>query len=88
MAQERLAHRVVMDERRKLTVSGVTEVLRFEDTGVVLRTSLGTMLVQGEDLKLRTLSLEGGEMAVEGTVSALFYEEPREPGWLRRVLGG
>jgi len=76
MAEEELPHKLVLDGRKKLNVTGVTEVIRFEDTCAVLKTVRGILVVQGETLKLRTLSLEGGEMAVEGLISALFYEEP------------
>ena len=87
MAEERMAHRLTLDERQKLTMTGVTEVVSFDDTLVVLRTSLGTLTVQGRELQLKTLSLEGGQVAVDGTVSALVYEEPRQSGnWLQRLL--
>ena len=47
----------------------------------------GLLLVQGLDLQLQTLSQERGQLAVDGTVSALVYEEPKTPGgWLRRLL--
>ncbi len=88
MTQTQLPHKITLDQRQKLTVSGVTEVVSFDDTAVVLRTEPGTLLVQGRDLQLKTLSVEGGQVAVEGTVSALVYEEPRDrQGWLRRLLG-
>ena len=88
MTQAQLPHRIVLEGRQKLTVTGVTEVVSFDETAVVLRTELGTLLVQGRDLQLKTLSVEGGQVAVEGTVSALGYEEPRDrQGWLRRLLG-
>ena len=88
MTQAQLPHRIVLEGRQKLTVTGVTEVVSFDETAVVLRTELGTLLVQGRDLQLKTLSVEGGQVAVEGTVSALVYEEPRDrQGWLRRLLG-
>ena len=87
MAETMLPHTLTLDERKKLTMTGVTEVVRFEDTTVVLRTGLGMLMVQGRDLKLKTLSLEGGQMAVDGEISALIYEEPRTPGgWLGRLL--
>lgn len=87
MAQEQLPHKLTMQERRQLTVTGVTEVVSFEDTAVVLRTDLGTLVVQGQELKLKTLSTDGGQVEVEGTVSALTYEEPRQsPAW-RRFFG-
>ena len=88
MAEERIGHKLTLHERQQLTMTGVTEVVSFDDTMVVLHTSLGTLMVQGKDLQLKTLSLEGGKVAVDGTVSALIYEEPRQSGgWLRRLLG-
>jgi sporulation protein YabP len=61
-------------------------VVSFEEHAVVLHTALGTLIVQGRDLQLKTLSLEGGQVAVEGSISALIYEEPKASGW-RRWLG-
>ena len=83
MAEEQLPHKLQLDNRKKLTMTGVTEVVSFDETAVVLRTSLGTLTVQGQDLQLKTLSLEGGQIAVDGTVSTLVYQEPRETGWRR-----
>ena len=86
MAENQLPHKLCLNERRELTMNGVTEVVSFEENAVILRTSLGTLIVQGKDLQLKTLSLEGGQVAVEGSVSALIYEEPRIGGW-RRLFG-
>ncbi len=86
--QMQLPHRLTLNERRQLSMTGVSEVVSFDDTAVVLRTELGTLVIQGRDLQLKTLSLEGGQVVVEGTVSALHYEEPRVGGgWLRRLMG-
>ncbi len=90
MAEERMAlpHKLTLNERRQLSMTGVAEVVSFDDTAVVLRTQLGTLNIHGKDLQLKTLSLEGGQVAVDGTVSALIYEEPRQPGgWMRRLFG-
>jgi len=81
MEETRLAHRLTLNERRQLTMTGVTEVVSFEDTQVVLQTSLGTLVVQGKELQLKTLSQEGGQVAVEGHIAAFLYEEPRQSGW-------
>ena len=88
MTQEHLPHKLPLDQRQKLAVSGVTEVVSFDDTAVVLRTDLGTLLVQGRELQLKTLSLEGGQVDVTGTVSALIYEEPKRSGGVMRRLFG
>ena len=89
MAEEqRLPHKLTLDERKHLTVTGVSEVVSFDDTAVVLQTGLGTLLVQGRELQLKQLSPDGGQVAVEGIVSSLTYEEPRQTGsWLHRLFG-
>ena len=86
MDDSKLPHELRLNERNQLTMTGVTEVVSFEENAVVLRTSLGMLIVQGTGLQLKTLSLDGGQVAVEGNVSALVYEEPRLGGW-RRFFG-
>ena len=83
-----LPHSLTLQQRGKLTMTGVAEVVSFDELAVVLRTGLGNLVVQGRDLRLKALSPDGGNVAIEGNVSALIYEEPRAPGgWLRRLLG-
>jgi len=82
-----LPHKLTLNERASLSMTGVTEVVSFDDSAVILKTELGTLVVQGRDLQLKTLSLDGGQVAVDGTVSALIYEEPRPSGRWRRLLG-
>ena len=83
MAEEHLPHKLCLNERRQLTMTGVTEVVSFDENAVVLQTSLGLLIVQGQQLSLKNLSLDGGQVAVEGSISALAYEEPRQSGWRR-----
>lgn len=90
MAEDRsqLPHKLTLNERKSLTMTGVTEVVSFDDSTVILRTSLGTLIVQGQQLQLKTLSLDGGQVAVDGSISALLYEEPRQSGgFIRRLFG-
>ena len=86
MAEERLPHKLTLNERRQLNMTGVTEVVSFDEAQVVLQTSLGRLIVQGQELHLKTLSLDGGQVAIDGQISAFLYEEPRQSGW-RRLLG-
>lgn len=88
MAEDALPHKLTLDMRRNLTMTGVTEVVSFDDITVVLNTSLGTLTVQGQELRLNSLSTEGGQVTVSGTIDALTYQEPRSPAhrW-RRLLG-
>lgn len=83
-----LPHSMTLKDRKTLTLTGVTEVVSFDDSSVVLHTGMGTLVIQGQQLQLKNLTLEGGQVAVDGHISALIYEEPRQGGgWLRRLMG-
>lgn len=83
-----LPHKLTLNDRKSLTMTGVTEVVSFDDTTVILKTCMGTLIVQGQQLQLKTLSLEGGQMAVDGSISALIYEQTRQSGGLWHRLFG
>lgn len=81
-----LPHKLTLNERKALTMTGVTEVVSFDETAVVLHTALGTLEIQGEGLQLKTLSIDGGQVAVDGHICALYYEEPRQSGFWGRIF--
>ena len=57
MAEERrLPHKLTIDERQKLTLTGATEILRFDEEAAVIAVEAGSLVVQGRELKLKTLS--------------------------------
>lgn len=88
MSEGQLPHKLCLEERSSLTMNGVTEVVSFEENLVVLHTSLGTLMVHGQQLQLKNLSLEGGQVAVEGQIAALIYQEQRTGGgWFGRLFG-
>ena len=88
MEQEAMPHSLQLSQRQKLSITGVSEVISFDENAVVLRTELGTLVIQGQQLQLKNLSEAGGEVRVEGSVSSLNYEEPRSPGsWRQRLFG-
>lgn len=83
------AHRLELDGRERLTVSGVEDVERFDETGIVMSTAVGTLVVTGEDLHIGKLSLDGGELHVDGRIDSLSYEDqgPGRGGLLGRLFG-
>ncbi len=83
--EKQLPHRLVLEERNNLTVSGVEDVESFDENTVVIQTFQGLLVVRGEDLHIEKLSLDGGDLLVEGTVDSLTYEQSREKGgfWSR-----
>lgn len=82
----RMPHKLTLDQREELSMTGVAEVVSFDDSAVVLKTNLGTLTVLGQELVLKTLSVEGGQVAVSGHISSLVYEEPRPAGFWQRFL--
>lgn len=83
------AHRLELTGREHLTVSGVEDVERFDETGIVMSTSAGTLVVTGEDLHIGKLSLDGGELRVEGRVDSVSYEDDGagRGGFFSRLFG-
>ena len=83
-----LPQKLTLEDRRRLTVTGVQEVESFDENAVVLHTNRGMLIVRGRELHLKQLSVDGGQVAVDGTVDALLYEESRkEGGFWSRLLG-
>ncbi len=81
-------HHIVLEGRTGLTVSGVEEVESFDETTIVMGTVKGTLVVRGEGLHIEQLSLDGGELKVEGMVDSLTYEDDgrEKGGFLARLL--
>ena len=86
MEMEKLPHKLTLDNRKKLTMQGVTQVMGFDDTQVLLATSQGNLLIQGENLELKALSPEGGQIVVDGQFWAFSYEDPKPAGGMLRRL--
>ena len=68
-------HRLELVGRERLVVSGVEDVDRFDETGIVMSTTAGTLVVTGEDLHIGKLSLDGGELHVDGRIDSVSYED-------------
>ena len=77
---QRRPHAVTLDERSHLTVTGVDEVVRFDDTEVSMRTSRGMLTVHGEGLRVGRLAIDTGELAIDGAFDALDYMEETVSG--------
>ena len=84
-----LEHRLELLGREHLRVSGVEDVERFDENCIVMATCVGTLIVSGEDLHIGKLSLDGGELHVDGRIDSLSYEDPAlgGGGLLRRLFG-
>lgn len=89
MAQEKqaLPHKLSLDEREKLTMLGATEVLHFDEELARLNTSRGEISVYGRELKLKTLSLEGGNVSITGQIEGIIYGQSQKSSRWGRLWG-
>ena len=71
-----IVQNIVMENRNKLSVSGVKDVISFDDELVIIETELGLLTVKGNNLKINKLSIDTGDVSVEGDISNLGYSDP------------
>ena len=85
---EAAAHHIILEGREQLSVSGVEEVESFDESTIVMNTCEGTLVVRGEGLHIEKLSLDGGDLKVEGSVDSLTYEDDgaERGGFLARLF--
>lgn len=76
MAEE--GHRLTLSERRQLQLSGVISVDSFDSENIELNTKLGGLQISGTELKIGTLNLNDGQVAISGAISGLVYGKSRE----------
>jgi sporulation protein YabP len=84
-----MSHNIILESRERLSVSGVEDVESFDDESIIIYTSRGTLTVRGNDMRIEKLSVDLGELTVEGNISALEYEDEirRSEGFWRRLFG-
>lgn len=66
---------LILENRGKLSISGVLDVLSFDDQIVILETELGLLTVKGENIRINKLSIDTSEVIVEGDISSLIYSD-------------
>lgn len=83
-----MPHNLVLEDRRMLTVSGVSDVDSFDEETVIVFTDSGELTVRGSDLHINRLSVEMGELTVEGSINALIYSDnaPKSGGFFSKVF--
>jgi sporulation protein YabP len=83
------SHQVLMENRTKLTMTGIQEVLSFDESETVLRTALGDLTLRGTGFHILRTDSATGELTMEGEVADLMYSAVRktkEPGTLMRLF--
>lgn len=81
-------HNVILEQRRRLNMSGVNEVIGFDDETITLDTELGMLTIKGEGLKIGSFSATSKDIDIEGEIIALVYtgENTAKAGFFRRLM--
>ena len=69
------AHKLILSNRRTGTITGGADVISFDITEVLLETEQGMLMIKGADLHVNRLTLEKGEIDIEGRIDSLAYSE-------------
>lgn len=77
---------LVLEDRARLSVTGVLDVESFDDRQIVAKTVKGALILRGSDLHIDALSLDSGELTVTGLITELGYEEAAPTGSLWQRL--
>lgn len=66
---------LILENRGKLSISGVNDVLSFDDQVVMVETELGLLTIKGDNIRINKLSIDTSEVIVEGNISYLAYSD-------------
>lgn len=76
----RLSHNIIIEDRKKMTLSGVKDVLSFDEETVVLETTLGRLTVKGSGLHIINFDTSSGDLSAEGRLYAVVYTSDEKSG--------
>ena len=84
----KMPHNLVMEDRRTLSITGVSDVDSFDEGTIIVFTDLGELSVRGSDLHIRKLTIAAGEVSLEGNISALSYADNavKQTGFFGKVF--
>jgi len=78
---------IILENRGKLTITGVLDVLSFDDLVVIVETELGLLTIKGENLHINKLSIDTSEVIVEGDICYMAYSESNQEKKSGSLLG-
>ena len=87
MQNNNIVQNLVLESRERLTVTGVVDVLSFDDQIVIIETQLGLLTIKGEDLRINKLSIDSSEVIIEGEIYNLGYSESNSVKKNTSILG-
>ena len=80
-------HQLIMQDRNRLDITGVSDVDSFDDATIIVFTSLGELTIRGKGMQVRRLDVEGGNLSLEGQIDTLSYSAAvRGSGFFGKLL--
>ena len=73
-----MEHSITLKERSSLNISGIEHIYSFNDKKIELRTCLGEMVIEGENLDMGKLSLDESVISIQGTINSIVYSKERK----------
>ena len=84
---QKIPHNVNMSNREKLSLTGVTDVGKFDSNVVVCYLSSGELVIKGENLRVDSVNTTTGDMEVNGKINALIYtEQTKTVGLISKIF--
>ena len=68
------AHKLMLDGRERMTVSGVEDVISFDEGGLILKTVMGILSVDGEELRIINLNVDAKDVEIAGKINGIIYQ--------------
>ncbi|MGE5628197.1 MAG: sporulation protein YabP [Solirubrobacterales bacterium] len=81
---------MTLENRKRLSLNGVMEVISFNDEKIILKSSLGSLTVKGTDLKMNKLDVQNGDMIIMGSIDGFSYNnelmKPNKENMLKKLF--
>ncbi len=91
MDEKKMPHNLILENKKKLTITQVADVDTFDEGKVVLYTAEDTLIIEGYDLHIQKLDVQGGELSVTGEITSMLYTgrdgySGKGKGFFKRML--
>lgn len=75
MSEEKIKHKLTITDRQIIKITGILDVISFDEEMIVSETELGVMILKGINFHISKLDLNNGELEIDGELCSLLYEE-------------
>ncbi len=77
---------IILENRKKLMISGVKDIDSFDNDVISALTSLGRLIIKGSELKINEFTVETGDVSVEGNISSIFYDNLKSKNFWSKII--